>query len=128
MPDRRPAEFAADLPDRAFYRILDANANRAGEGLRTLEEWARFVQNDVGLTTALKQLRHDLTMTLERLPRHQLLASRDTPGDVHERPYLVIVQGMSQHALIAVAQPLFKHLIATEGVGPIWQYPVFVEW
>jgi len=82
MPDRRPAEFAADLPDRAFYRILDANANRAGEGLRTLEEWARFVQNDVGLTTALKQLRHDLTMTLERLPRHQLLASRDTPGDV----------------------------------------------
>ena len=30
----------------SVYRILDASANRAGEGLRTMEEIARFVLDD----------------------------------------------------------------------------------
>jgi thiamine-phosphate pyrophosphorylase len=61
-------------------RILDANANRAREALRVMEEAARFVLDDAELSRALKQLRHELGEALARiegLERH-----RDTPGDV----------------------------------------------
>lgn len=67
---------------QSTLRILDANANRAGEGLRTLEEIARFVLNSASLQSELKSLRHDLATAINRLPRHLLLQARDTPGDV----------------------------------------------
>lgn len=63
-------------------RILDANANRAGEGLRTLEEVARFILDSASLQSELKSLRHDLTVAMKGLPRASLLEARDTPGDV----------------------------------------------
>lgn len=67
---------------RTVLRILDANANRAGEGLRTLEESARFILDDLGLTDRLKTHRHDLAIAMGRWNRLQLIDSRDTPGDV----------------------------------------------
>lgn len=67
---------------QATYRILDACTNRAGEGLRTLEECARFVLDDAELTENVKSLRHDLAAAIGRLPRQMLLKSRDTEGDV----------------------------------------------
>ena len=44
----------------AVYRILDASANRAGEGLRTMEEIARFVLDDSQLISEFKNQRHGL--------------------------------------------------------------------
>lgn len=67
---------------RTTYRILDASANRASEGLRTLEEYTRFGLNDPSLTEAVKRLRHDLGAALSLIPREGLLQARDTPGDV----------------------------------------------
>lgn len=64
------------------YRILDASLNRAAEGLRTLEEYARFAIDDHRLTSELKSLRHSLVAATSRLPRHSLLAARDTAGDL----------------------------------------------
>ena len=61
-------------------RILDANANRAREALRTMEEAARFLLNDAVLSADLKQLRHDFAAALAGLP--DLALTRDTPGDV----------------------------------------------
>ncbi|MEE9403486.1 MAG: thiamine phosphate synthase [Algisphaera sp.] len=61
-------------------RILDANANRAHEALRTMEEAARFLLNDTALSHDLKQLRHDLSSALATLP--DLPLHRDTLGDV----------------------------------------------
>ena len=61
--------------------ILDANANRAGEALRVLEEYARFGLEDAGLSRTLKAMRHGLAELLaDLLPRR--LAARDTAGDV----------------------------------------------
>ena len=67
---------------QAVYRILDASANRAGEGMRTLEEFARFVRCDAKSSESWKALRHDLATTINRIPREDLLRARDTPGDV----------------------------------------------
>lgn len=61
-------------------RILDANANRAREALRVMEEAARFVLNDADLTESLKHLRHDLVTLLLRFDT--LPFWRDVKGDV----------------------------------------------
>ncbi len=63
-------------------RILDANANRAVEGLRVVEEYLRFVLGDRNLTELCKQLRHDLSAALAEIPSGERLTARDTPGDV----------------------------------------------
>lgn len=40
------------------YRILDANLNRLKEGIRVVEDTARYLQNDSALASKLKILRH----------------------------------------------------------------------
>lgn len=72
----------SDKALQSIYRIIDASANRAGEGLRTMEEFARFVLNDPQSTQEWKSLRHALAAALSRLPRDELLSARDTGGDV----------------------------------------------
>jgi thiamine-phosphate pyrophosphorylase len=64
------------------YRILDASLNRAVEGLRVCEDYARFFLDD-GLTSGwLKTLRHDLTIAAADLPWTARHAARDVAGDV----------------------------------------------
>lgn len=68
--------------NRAVYRIVDANFNRAREAIRVMEEFCRFALNSHALTGRCKQLRHDLSATIDKLDASRLIASRDTPGDV----------------------------------------------
>lgn len=65
-------------------RIIDANANRAREGLRVMEDIARFVLDDRALSAQIKSVRHRLVEAVAGLgvSRDELLAARDTPGDV----------------------------------------------
>lgn len=49
---------------RDLDRILDANANRAAEGLRVMEDAARFLLDDGVSSAALKNLRHELRALL----------------------------------------------------------------
>jgi len=63
-------------------RILDAAANRAAEGLRVVEDYLRFSLDDGHLTGICKQLRHDLTSELYRLPAAERFAARDTEADI----------------------------------------------
>lgn len=65
-------------------RLIDANANRAREGLRVLEDLARFTLDDQPLCARFKTVRHRLGDALAGLPidRGVLLAWRDTAGDV----------------------------------------------
>lgn len=69
-------------PSLEIWRILDAAANRAGEGLRVVEEFARFALNDAHLSRLLKECRHDLAAALNSIPEANRLAARDTVGDV----------------------------------------------
>ena len=63
-------------------RILDANANRAMEALRTIEEVVRFAIEDQQLSAAWKAVRHRLASTLARFPAGWLIANRSTATDV----------------------------------------------
>jgi thiamine-phosphate pyrophosphorylase len=62
-------------------RILDANANRAREALRVLEDYARFALDNQAASAGLKAIRHDLAGVLgPHLPG--AILHRDTAGDV----------------------------------------------
>ena len=82
-PARSPSESnrAADEQIR-ILRVIDAAANRAREGLRAIEDYVRFALDDRHLTGRCKQLRHDLTATLERISTEHCLAARETQADV----------------------------------------------
>ena len=62
-------------------RIIDANANRAAEGLRVVEEYARFVLEDQHLCRRFKRLRHRLAETLRGMERGRA-SMRNATGDV----------------------------------------------
>jgi thiamine-phosphate pyrophosphorylase len=62
-------------------RIIDASFNRISEGLRFLEELARFVLDDTALTERLKTLRHELIRG-DASFQQRLLGSRNAAGDV----------------------------------------------
>lgn len=62
-------------------RIFDANANRAREALRVMEDYARFALNDDELSAQLKAIRHDLAAAVGSLLGDAIL-HRDTVNDV----------------------------------------------
>ena len=66
----------------AALRIIDANFNRAAEGLRVAEEHCRFALGDRYLAECTKRLRHELTAALATLATEQLQAARETQTDV----------------------------------------------
>lgn len=67
--------------DLASFRILDASANRATEGLRTMEEFARFVLEDRHLSEIAKQLRHELREAIHAIPERERLLARSVTSD-----------------------------------------------
>jgi len=66
---------------RQTLRIIDANLNRASEGLRLLEDLARLQLNDAQLTQQLKTLRHEIVRG-DWPFNQQLLQARNSTGDV----------------------------------------------
>ncbi len=73
----------------AVCRILDANLDRAREGLRIIEEWCRFGLNSVQFSEECKQLRQELASWHNA----ELRAARDTPGD----PGTELTHAQEQH-------------------------------
>lgn len=69
--------IAEQPSQQVLHRILDANLDRAREGLRILEEWCRFGLNDGELTEKIKHFRQ----TLGGWHSDPIRQSRDTPGD-----------------------------------------------
>lgn len=61
-----------------IYRILDANLDRAREGLRIIEEWCRLGLNQQSWAQECKQMRQELA----QWHSWELRQARDTPGDV----------------------------------------------
>lgn len=63
--------------EAAIYRILDANLDRAREGLRIIEEWCRFGLNNRTMAEECKQMRQELASW----HTSELRAARNTPED-----------------------------------------------
>ena len=72
---RRPGKGA-----QSVWRLLDANANRAREGLRIVEDTARFILDKPEAAKALRGMRHQLD-ELVRSHYKKLLAARSVETD-----------------------------------------------
>ena len=81
-PYRRSATIIAGAMERAVWRIIDANFNRAREAIRLVEEYCRFALNSTQLTGRARQLRHELSRAIGGLETGKLISARDTLGDV----------------------------------------------
>lgn len=66
----------------SLARLLDANANRAREALRVLEDFARFILDDGELSGAFKNMRHELQLAILGFGPGVLEANRATQDDV----------------------------------------------
>jgi len=62
-------------------RVIDANLDRLGEGLRVLEDVARFILDDAGICREFKALRHRLSGDTRAIEQ-QLIAARRAGVDV----------------------------------------------
>lgn len=77
--------------DKRLFQIIDANLNRSSEGLRVIEEMARFVMSDAALQRRVKILRHELNQLFsgencQKLDRLSIIAEgRDSQSDVGRR-------------------------------------------
>jgi thiamine-phosphate pyrophosphorylase len=67
--------------------MIDVNLNRSSEGLRVLEDVARFLLNDAELSQRLRALRHDLAQETKSLGIG-LVSHRDSEHDVG-RPHSI---------------------------------------
>lgn len=77
-----PASAYNGVMERAIYRIIDANFNRAREAARVMEEYCRFALESAALSSRTKYLRHQLSRAVARLDEGLLAAARDCDGDV----------------------------------------------
>ncbi len=108
--DTPAQEPAANGPSEqiAALRILDAAANRAGEGLRVIEDYLRFHLDDRHLTRLCKAIRHELAATLRIYGDRERHAARETQADVGTSVSLPAEQTRSN--LAAVLSASFKRV------------------
>jgi thiamine-phosphate pyrophosphorylase len=64
-----------------ILRIIDANINRISEGLRVLEDIARFIVEDTSISQKLKMVRHNLNRYSAILGL-SLISSRESEADI----------------------------------------------
>ena len=63
-------------------RVIDANYNRAKEGLRVCEDIFRFLRDDPKMTARFKKVRHGVTAAVARFGLKDIVAARDIRADV----------------------------------------------
>ena len=64
------------------FRVIDANYNRAKEGLRVCEDICRFVRDDKKATARFKKVRHALTSAVAAFGLKDIAACRNIMADV----------------------------------------------
>jgi len=108
LPMDEPLRLAEPTEEFDTARILDAEANRAREALRTIEDYCRFILDDSLLCGEAKKLRHDLTEALAIGAPAGLLEARETLRDVGTT--LSTPGEQQRNGLLAVVQANLKRL------------------
>ena len=81
-PNGHEQKMMPENEQHSAFRIIDASYNRAMEGLRVVEEFARMHLNDRLLSKTMKQLRHDLADAITKSSAKSSLDCRDILNDV----------------------------------------------
>ncbi|MEW5953556.1 MAG: thiamine phosphate synthase [Bacillota bacterium] len=110
-----------------LLRILDANFNRAREGLRAVEEAARFILNDCAATGEIKSLRHALAELAGQTPGGPmwLLAGRSAATDVgaNSRDVSEMIRVDLEHVVLANFKRIQEAVRVLEEYGKLIGHP-----
>ena len=72
-----------EISRNKIHRIIDADLNRAKEGLRVCEEITRFILDDRKFTALFKLYRHEIDGIVKKVyPASKLLGQRKSSSDV----------------------------------------------
>jgi thiamine-phosphate pyrophosphorylase len=111
--------MTSEAMSRQRLRLIDANLNRAGEGLHLLEELARLVLDDANLTRKLKTIRHGI-LKGDLSFNQQLIQSRNSESDVgvgiealgeekhRELPIMVVANARRVQEALRILEELAK--------------------
>jgi len=77
-------------------RLIDANLNRLGEGIRVIEDVCRYIYDDTTLTPRLKSIRHQL----QQASNPNRLHHRDIQNDILKTSTQSELQRASLHDLM----------------------------
>jgi len=75
----------SQLTKQKTLRVIDANFNRAKEGLRVCEDVCRFVLDKKSLTENYKDIRHKLTQNMSSFKLEHTINARNIQKDVGRR-------------------------------------------
>ena len=67
--------------ERYLYAAIDANINRALEGVRVCEDVLRFCLHRADISARIKEIRHRIADAAKLFPRGLLLQGRDVEAD-----------------------------------------------
>ncbi|MBN2185522.1 MAG: thiamine phosphate synthase [Candidatus Krumholzibacteriota bacterium] len=112
-----------------IFRILDANVNRCCEGLRVIEEVARFGHDDSSMMLEIKEIRHSIRRIVESMssdaPRFRR-SDEDVGGlfSTESEKYRSSFQSVTRANFLRVEESLrvieeFGKLIDPEASGPV---------
>jgi thiamine-phosphate pyrophosphorylase len=113
---------ANELP-QPMWCLIDANLNRAGEGLRVLEDVARLVLHDAELSPELETMRRELAggdLRLNRRliethpPESDRNAGAPAPQPIDELPELVMSNALAVRESLRVIEEVAR----LKGAGP----------
>ena len=71
-----------EINNLGIFRAMDANVNRATEGLRVVEDFCRFLLNDHYLCECTKRLRHRIVSAVSSDLSRKFACQRDAGSDV----------------------------------------------
>ena len=66
---------------RSIYRVIDANLNRIREALRVIEEYFRFIDEQIVFAKKAKTIRHSIRDLSDTVDQQALINSRDSISD-----------------------------------------------
>lgn len=96
------------MDEKTLFRIIDANVNRCMEGLRVIEEIARFHHADHTTTSALKKMRQKISQSVRSVELYRkLLEARDVDADIGA-PVEFDAQNLSRESLIELLRANFQ--------------------
>jgi len=98
---------------RGLYIALDANLNRAVEGLRVCEDIFRFTFKN-GISSRFKKVRHDISRVIDPDFRKDMVASRDTGSD--EQKYVNTITENSREGILDVFTANIRRAIESSRV------------
>ncbi len=102
---------------KSVYREIDALVNRVSEGLRVVEDLARFVfEVHPALIEELKRIRHDLR---KFFPADRLFAFRDVDADPKKEPELIEAKTSIKSVVISNFKRVEESLRSLEEIWDI---------